>query len=67
VDIEGSERALFEHSTRDWIKHIGAFMVELESDASQTAFYSALDSKAFAFVQSGEITAAIRSKWRTFG
>jgi FkbM family methyltransferase len=65
VDIEGSERALFEYSRRDWIDNIGAFMVELESDASEVAFYAALDNQKFRFVRSGEITAAIRPGWST--
>jgi FkbM family methyltransferase len=65
IDIEGSELPLFEHSISDWIENIGALMVELESFPSEAAFYSALDSRAFRFMRSGEITAAIRPAWRT--
>ena len=63
IDIEGGERAMFEHPDRAWIGGVGAFMVELESDASERAFFAALAGQAFRFARSGEITSAVRPMW----
>lgn len=61
IDIEGSERPLFEHPDRRWVEIVGAFMVELESPASERAFFGAVDKQLFQFVRSGEIISAVRA------
>lgn len=60
IDIEGAELALFSHPDFTWLARVRTVLVELESAASEAAFFSALGTQSFRYAKHGEITAATR-------
>jgi len=60
IDIEGAELELFSHPDRTWLARVRTVLVELESAASEAAFFSALSTQPFRYARYGEITAATR-------
>ncbi len=56
IDIEGSERDLFERNTDAWLPSIRNLCVELHDDHSASAFFRALSRYSFDYSRSGELT-----------
>jgi FkbM family methyltransferase len=56
IDIEGSERELFERNTDTWLPSIRNLCVELHDHDSAAAFFGALSRYSFDCFRSGELT-----------
>jgi FkbM family methyltransferase len=56
IDIEGSERALFERDTEKWLPNIRNICVELHDEDSKAVFVRALSRYSYECLLSGELT-----------
>lgn len=64
IDIEGAEAVVFSKSYRTWIDHVQTFLIELHGPECTEVFRRALEGRAYAFSQRGEVTVATRFKGR---
>jgi len=57
IDIEGSERALFQqNSDKEWLSRIRHLVIELHGSDCETVFYQAMSSDRWKFEKSGDLT-----------
>jgi FkbM family methyltransferase len=59
IDIEGSERELFERNADKWLPRIRNLCVELHDDDCASAFFQALSRYSFDYSRSGELTVCL--------
>jgi FkbM family methyltransferase len=60
VDIEQAETVVFSRNYESWIDRVDTFVIELHDEKCREVFFNALQSGAFHFSRSGELTVAQR-------
>jgi FkbM family methyltransferase len=56
IDIEGSERQLFQDGVSDWLPHVRNLVVELHDDASRRTFTAAMSTYEYRQKEAGQLT-----------